>query len=128
VGEASLEEIDRVTLGGNHGWPCFEGTQFRGGNCGAVLPPLAEYGRNEGGSVTGGYVYRGSAIAGLTGRYVFGDFVSGRLFHIAADTQPTAVVTGGTATGLSIVAFAEDVAGELYVVDFGGALFRVRGP
>jgi glucose/arabinose dehydrogenase len=128
VGEASLEEIDRVALGGNHGWPCFEGTQFSGGNCGAVLPPVAEYGRNEGGSVTGGYVYRGSAIAGLTGRYVFGDFVSGRLFHIAGDTQPTAVVTGGIATGLSIVSFAEDVAGELYAVDFGGALFRVRGP
>ena len=75
--------------------------------------------------MTGGYVYRGTAIPGLAGRYVFGDFVSGALWHIAADTQPTMVMGAGFQTGLSIASFGEDVAGELYVVHYGGQLYRV---
>ena len=76
--------------------------------------------------MTGGFVYRGTAIAGLQGRYVFADFVSGRLWHIAVDTQPTLRVTGGTPTGLNISSFGEDVAGELYVLDHsGGGIYRL---
>jgi glucose/arabinose dehydrogenase len=129
VGQNAVEEIDRVTLGGNYGWRCFEGTRATGLACGAaqnLLPPVAEYGRSEGGSVTGGYVYRGAAIAELFGRYVFGDFVSGRLWHIAGDTPPTAVMSGGLETGLNIASFGEDVAGELYIVHYGGQLYRLR--
>ena len=129
VGQNALEEIDRVTLGGNYGWRCFEGTRATGLVCGPAqgpLPPIAEYGRNEGRSVTGGNVYRGTAIAGLFGRYVFGDFVSGQLWHIAGDTQPTVAMTGGAATGLNIASFGEDVAGELYIVDYGGGIYRLR--
>jgi glucose/arabinose dehydrogenase len=58
---------------------------------------------------------------------VFGDFITGRLWHIADDTQPTAVVTGGIATGLSISSFGEDEDGELYIVHYGGRLHRVIG-
>src|SRR5688572_22613366 len=128
VGQGAREEIDRVTLGGNYGWRCAEGTLATGLPCGPaqnLLAPVAEYGRTEGASVTGGYVYRGSAIAGLAGRYVFGDFVSGRLFSIASDTQPTLTVTGGVATGLSISSFGEGIDGELYVVHYGGQLYRL---
>jgi glucose/arabinose dehydrogenase len=130
VGQGALEEIDRVTLRGNYGWRCLEGTQATGLACGtepALIPPVAEYGRSEGAAVTGGYVYRGSAIPGLRGRYVFGDFVSGQLWHIAADTQPTMRMTAGFSTGLNISSFAEDVAGEVYVVDYGGGLYRLTG-
>jgi hypothetical protein len=130
VGQGALEEIDRVTLRGNYGWRCFEGTQATGLACGAepaLIAPVAEYGRSEGAAVTGGYVYRGSAIPGLRGRYVFGDFVSGQLWHIAADTQPTVRMTAGFSTGLNISSFAEDVAGEVYVVDYGGGLYRLTG-
>ena len=129
VGQAAREEIDRVTLGGNYGWRCIEGTLATGLPCGPgqnLLPPIAEYGRTEGASVTGGYVYRGSAIPGLAGRYVFADFVSGRLFNIASDTQPTLTVTGGVETGLNISSFGEGVDGELYVVHYiPGQLYRV---
>ena len=128
VGQGALEEIDRIVRGGNYGWRCFEGTRDTGFDCGArnaVLPPVAEYGRDLGRSVTGGFVYRGTAIDGLAGRYVFGDFITGRLWHIAADTTPTLVVTGGAETGLSIAAFAEDLDGELYLVDYAGELYRV---
>jgi glucose/arabinose dehydrogenase len=129
VGQGAIEEIDRVTLGGNYGWRCFEGTRPTGLPCGSAASlqaPVAEYDHSEGRSVTGGYVYRGSAIAGLQARYVFADFVSGRLWHIAIDTQPTLRVTGGTATGLNISSFAEDLAGELYVLDHsGGGIYRL---
>ena len=132
VGQGAREEVDRVVEGGNYGWRCLEGTQTYNSDCGpnasTSLAPVAEYGRAAGQSITGGYVYRGSAIAGLQGRYVFGDFITGRLWHIAADQGPTRVMTAddGSATGLAIASFAEDATGELYIVDYGGTLHRVR--
>jgi uncharacterized repeat protein (TIGR03806 family) len=130
VGQGAWEEIDRVTLGGNYGWRCREGAHsFNaacGPNAGSSIDPIAEYGRSEGYSVTGGYVYRGSNIPALAGRYVFGDFGSGRIWHIARDTPPTLQVTTGFDTGLNISSFAEDAAGEIYVVHFGGTLHRLR--
>ena len=59
---------------------------------------------------------------------MFGDFITGRLWHIAADQAPTRVMTAddGSATGLAIASFAEDATGELYIVDYGGTLHRVR--
>jgi glucose/arabinose dehydrogenase len=132
VGQGAREEVDRVVAGGNYGWRCLEGTQTYnpdcGPNAGTSLAPVAEYGRAAGQSITGGYVYRGAAIAGLQGRYVFGDFITGRLWHIAADQAPTRLMTAdeGSASGLAIASFAEDTAGELYIVDYGGTLHRLR--
>jgi glucose/arabinose dehydrogenase len=129
VGQDAIEEVDRVVLGGNYGWRCFEGTRNTGLACGTaqnLLPPVAEYGRRVGASITGGYVYRGSAIASLVGRYVFGDFVSGRILNIAESTPPTLSVTAtGLESGLSISSFAEGSDGELYVVHYGGTLYRI---
>jgi glucose/arabinose dehydrogenase len=128
VGQGALEEVDRVTLGGNYGWRCFEGTRNTGLACGSPpnpLPPVAEYGRSVGASITGGYVYRGSAVAPLVGRYVFGDFVSGRIFNIAGTTQPTLMLTDGFASGLNISSFGECNDGEIYVVNYGGELYRI---
>jgi glucose/arabinose dehydrogenase len=131
VGQGRLEEIDRVTRGGNYGWRCFEGTLPVGLPCGSepnLLAPVAEYGRNEGRSVTGGYVYRGSAMPSLAGRYVFGDYVTGRIWHIAGNTQPTAVMTGGFVAGFNISSFGEGNDGELHVVNYNdGQLFRLTG-
>ena len=132
VGQSALEEIDRVVSGGNYGWRCFEGTRAFNASCGpnaaGSRPPVAEYGRTAGQSVTGGYVYRGTAIPALVGRYVFGDFVTGRLWHVARDASPTLDVTqaAALATGLSIASFAEGLDGELYVVHYGGTLHRLR--
>jgi uncharacterized repeat protein (TIGR03806 family) len=130
VGQNAWEEINRVTAGGNYGWRCREGAHAFNASCGvnagSSIDPVAEYGRSEGYSVTGGYVYRGTAIPGLSGRYVFGDFGSGRIWNIARDTPQTLVVTTGLDTGLDIASFAQDAAGELYVVNFGGTLHRLR--
>lgn len=132
VGQNALEEVDRVTLGGNYGWRCFEGTNNTGLACGSPpnpLPPVAEYGRTVGRSTTGGYVYRGSTIAPLFGRYVFGDFITGRIFNIVGTAQPTLTLTDGFASGLAISSFGEDIDGELYVVDYtGGQLYRIISP
>jgi glucose/arabinose dehydrogenase len=130
VGQSALEEVDRVVRGGNYGWRCFEGTRSTGLNCGPVTaanPPVAEYGRSVGTTVTGGYVYNGTAVPELVGHYVFGDFGSGRMWAIAADTAPTLTMTNGAAfaSDLNISSFAEDNDGELYVVHHGGTLHRV---
>jgi glucose/arabinose dehydrogenase len=129
VGQGALEEVNRVVLGGNYGWRCFEGTRDTGLACGtsgaAHSAPVAEYGRDLGGSVTGGYVYRGSAQPRLAGRYIFGDFISGTVFNIPADQQPTLRVTGGLPSTLSISSFAESVDGEIFAVDYQGALYRI---
>jgi uncharacterized repeat protein (TIGR03806 family) len=129
VGQGAWEEINRITAGGNYGWRCREGAHdFNtacGPNAGSSIDPVAEYGRAQGYSVTGGYVYRGTAIPALVGRYVFGDFGSGRIWHIARDTPPTLQVTTGFSSGLNISSFAQDSAGEVYVVHMGGTLHRL---
>jgi len=130
VGQGAIEEVDRIVAGGNYGWRCFEGTQAYNSTCGpnaaASRPPVAQYTHTVGQSVTGGFVYRGSAIPALVGRYVFGDFVTGRIWHIARDTVPTLNVTTGFNSGLSIASFGQGNDGELYIVHYAGTLHRLR--
>jgi uncharacterized repeat protein (TIGR03806 family) len=138
VGESDFEEVSRVKRGGNYGWRCFEGTKDQsarwpsGAACATrtnLLPPVAEYTHELGHAVTGGYVYRGKAIPGLVGRYIFGDFTSGRIWDIPNDTKPTMTMTmtGALETGFNISTFAEDQDGELYFVHMYGGLYRITG-
>jgi len=129
VGQSAVEEVDRVDLGGNFGWRCFEGTRNTGLGCGTPGPtqlPVAQYGRDVGTTVIGGFVYRGSRLAGLVGRYIFGDFGSGLIFNIDARAQPVLEMTTGFSSGLNISSFGEGIDGELYVVHYGGQLFQIR--
>ncbi len=88
VGQSDWEEVDRIVAGGNYGWRFREGAHCFNppsgcpteNNGDALVDPDAEYDHGLGSSVTGGYVYRGTSIGSLLGRYVFGDFVSGRIF------------------------------------------------
>jgi len=134
VGQSTLEEVDKVVIGGNYGWRCFEGTNSFNSTCGpngaSAIAPVAQYGRTMGYSTTGGFVYRGSTIPNLQGRYVFGDFGSGNLWNIARDTPPTLTLTSSTqpaplSTGLQIASFAQDTDGELYIVHLGGTLHKI---
>jgi hypothetical protein len=129
VGENTREEIDVVVLGGNYGWRVFEGTHCTGVDpqrCGEAgfIAPVAEYTLAAGRcSVTGVYVYRGHAGTLPAGAYVFGDFCSGEIFLLDGGTDGLLL-----ATGLAISSFGEDEAGELYVVDLGGAVHRLAKP
>ena len=129
VGQNAVEEVDRVNLAGNYGWRCFEGTSNTGRPCGTpgqTTLPVAQYGRSVGASVTGGYVYRGTRHQGLVGRYIFADFVSGRIFNIDAAAQGVLDMGGGFLSGLSISSFGEGIDGELFVVDYNGGLYHIR--
>jgi glucose/arabinose dehydrogenase len=131
VGQSSWEEVDRVVAGGNYGWRFREGAHCFEPATGCptevdgqpLIDPVAEYDRGLGGSVTGGYVYRGTANPGLVGRYVFGDFSSGRIFGFdpASSSRTPDVLLE---SGLSISSFAEDADGEIYVIDYSGGLYR----
>ena len=84
-----------------------------------LVDPITEYDHNQGRSIIGGYVYRGSAVPGLVGQYIFADFSSGRIWAVPADSPTGTTPTEIAITGLSIAAFGEGVDGELYVIDYG---------
>lgn len=129
VGQNEWEEVNRVVRGGNYGWRCREGAHPFNSNCGPaqnLIEPVAEYSHADGASITGGYVYRGNRIPSLVGRYVFGDFGSGRIWHIPRETQPTLRVTTGLNAEILISAFGEGLDGELIYSQYGaGTLWRI---
>jgi glucose/arabinose dehydrogenase len=129
VGQGAWEEIDLIRRGGNYGWNLMEGTHCfpPGTQCdpeGLILP-IAEYGRREGISVTGGYVYRGSRPGELWGAYLFGDFGSGRIWTLTPGPGGAWSRRLLVDTDLNLSSFGEDEGGELYVVGFGGTIHRM---
>ena len=132
VGQSAFEEIDRVQRGGNYGWDCREGTSpfnSPAASCTTVsglVDPVHQYGRSLGSSVTGGYVYRGGAIPGLVGSYLFADFGTGRIWRLIATTGGGFTAEELLDTSLSIASFGQGNDGELYVVDIaGGGLHKI---
>ena len=169
VGQNNVEEIDRVIKGGNYGWAIKEGdflfnriTSALGtaGTVGARSPgdplglidpisgPLGtlEYDHGDGISITGGFVYRGSAIPSLFGKYVFGDLAlrgapvraDGRLFYADLETGEIKefllpqFASGSLPNGLTVHGFGEDASGELYALvtntpanGTGGIVFQI---
>jgi glucose/arabinose dehydrogenase len=129
VGQGDWEEIDRVTISMNYGWNVREGAHCFNppSGCGTnFVDPITEYSHSLGNSVTGGYVYRGAGIPDLEGTYVYGDFGSGRIFGVPANSAQGTVGVELLDTTHSIASFAEDLDGELYVIDYGnGQLFQI---
>jgi len=144
VGQNIWEEVDfqpSTSPGGeNYGWRLMEGNHCYNPseNCdpGGLTYPIYEY--SHGGSpfrcsVTGGYVYRGSAIPDLQGRYFFADYCSAQIWSFLYDGNNVTELIDRTAElapgeGLSIddiSSFGEDAFGELYIVDIGGEVFKI---
>ncbi|WP_216328462.1 PQQ-dependent sugar dehydrogenase [Deinococcus aestuarii] len=132
VGQNEFEEVDRqprASRGGeNYGWRVREGRSCfnppNGCRTEGLTDPVLQYGRTEGQSITGGYVYRGNAVPALKGRYVFGDFGSGNVWAAPTAGQNWNKVRIGQVQNPS--AFGEDEAGELYVVEYGsGRVLRL---
>ena len=130
VGQGEWEEIDLIELGGNYGWDAKEGTRCYDTNpCdqGPWIDPIVEYDHSNGNrSVTGGYVYRGSAIESLRGIYVFADYATGRVWGIFPNEQTNQPeMRELMETGQPISSFGEGQNGELYIVHYNGVLARI---
>ncbi len=129
VGQNSWEEIDLIVKGGNYGWNIREGAHpFRSGEAqDPMIDPVAEYPQRSGReivglSVTGGYVYRGRQVPGLYGAYVYGDYVTGRIWALRYENGSVRSHREIFAPPpqVFITSFGEDSEGELYVVSFDG--------
>jgi glucose/arabinose dehydrogenase len=151
VGHNDREELDiepppppftSLPGGRNYGWPCREGTLCTGYmTCTCPSPSLAEpmfeYPRTTGRCITGGYVYRGQAIAGLRGTYIFADFQDNKVFTLYPTRAPAGWINGvagfrertaevGNGAIAQPVSLGEDAAGEVYILSFsGGTVHRV---
>lgn len=135
VGQGAWEEIDfqpRHSPGGrNYGWRIFEGTHCFNPSTGCSLaghtPPVLEYAHDSTGgfSVTGGYRYRGSGLPALVGYYVYGDYVSGRIWGASPDGAGNWTTTQ-IASLSNLSTFGEDEFGELYAANLNaGTVMRV---
>jgi glucose/arabinose dehydrogenase len=136
VGQNAWEEVDvqraGVPGGTNFGWNRMEGTHCYQPSSGCASPdltlPVAEYGHDQGCTVIGGVVDRGTTQRALTGGYLFADYCSGRVWAIDPSTNDTRKPTVVAETDHSFAAFGEDEAGDVYAVDIGaGSLLRVTG-
>lgn len=147
VGQSAREEINRMRPGDagvNYGWAVREGTaSYTGADSSDYTPPVAEYSHNTtpslGRSITGGYVYRGN-IGPIRNHYIFGDFISGNVWSVPVSSltvgqtlqsdqftrlNPDLVPDAGTLSSIS--SFGRDNDGEIYIVSYGGSIFRIEG-
>ena len=133
VGQDDYEEVTVLLsangggAGANLGWRLREGLHaYAGAEPAAHADPVWEYGHTDGCSVTGGFVYRGSAIAELYGAYVFGDYCTSRLWAIQISTGEVEFADlGAPVPGGALASFAEDQAGELYAMSLEGTVSRL---
>jgi glucose/arabinose dehydrogenase len=123
VGQNKREEIDLIIKGGNYGWRLKEGADCYNPSSGCeeagLIEPIHDYAQGSGDrSVTGGYVYRGTAIPELVGRYIYGDYVSGRIWALELDgdkKRSNAVLLENQG---NISAFGQDAKGEIYFLSY----------
>lgn len=126
VGQNLYEEINLIRKGGNYGWNRREGLHpFGARGSGArkdFIDPIWEYHHDIGKSITGGTVYRGSQVPELNGHYVYGDYVSGRVWGLKYDDKKARVVANRPIQGpnLPVYSFGEDEKGEMYMLTATG--------
>ncbi|MBI5136109.1 MAG: PQQ-dependent sugar dehydrogenase [Nitrospirae bacterium] len=136
VGQDDWEEINHQPADGkggeDYGWSHMEGrhcfpppSTSSKRSCDHGTLPVAEYGHDEGCSVTGGYVYRGTLIPRLEGVYLYADYCSGHVWGLTRDGDAF-LPARYLETDLRISSFGEDEAGELYLLDHrGGGVYRI---
>ena len=130
VGQNAYEEIDIIAKGGNYGWNTMEGKHCfepsRNCNTSGLLMPIWEYNRSEGISVTGGFVYRGSILKGLIGKYIFADYGSGNIWALDPSNVNNPLVTKLSTSDLHIASFGVDQNNELYMCAFDGKIYHFK--
>ncbi|MGZ8868430.1 MAG: PQQ-dependent sugar dehydrogenase [Thermoanaerobaculia bacterium] len=134
VGQGDWEEVNfqaATSIGGeNYGWRRLEGTHCfnpsSGCNTGNLVLPVIEYNHSGGAcSVTGGYVYRGASSPRLQGMYIYGDYCNGRIWAATRNGTAAPTIRELLDTQFFISTFGEDMNGELYVANHGGAVYRL---
>lgn len=135
VGQDSFEEVDMLTPqqgGSNMGWNLREGTHPFSMACSQIgstlTDPIFDYDHTQGDqTVIGGHVYHGGKMPALVGTYVFGDFISGRLWSLTKNGQSWTRTNLFTTAGADLAAIGEDQAGELYLARYSsGVVARVH--
>ncbi|MEO6595447.1 MAG: PQQ-dependent sugar dehydrogenase [Planctomycetota bacterium] len=135
VGQNRLEEVDRLVKGGNYGWNFMEASEVftprrgEGTMPEGMIAPIAEYDRKSGLSITGGYIYRGKRVPELQGFFVYGDFMTCRMWACKEDrTAGKHTVVTLPRAPMQPSSFAEEPDGELLMTGFNGrkgAIFRL---
>ena len=140
VGQSALEEINFLPnaelsksqgspqAAFNFGWNYYEGSASFSGTPPSglnAIAPVAEYSHQEGCSVTGGVVYRGSKLPEWQGIYFFGDYCSGRIWGLLPDGQGDWILKVLFEDQGRIASFGEDEAGEIYLVDHAGSVSQL---
>lgn len=127
VGQNRIEEVDRLVKGGNYGWNPMEGSEIftlrrtKTPMPDGLIAPIAEYPHKDGLSVTGGHVYRGQRIAGLAGFFVYGDFMTMRVWACREDrTVGKHRILRLSRAPMQLASFAEEPDGELLVMGWNG--------
>ena len=129
VGQSRFEEVNVVERGGNYGWRLKEGSRSFDGPVRArgLIDPVHQYGREQGQSITGGYVYGGSELPGLAGAYIFGDYASRRIWALGPNHRPGSKRIRLGRAPCRIASFGEDRLGELYILCLEGRILRLKG-
>ena len=130
--------MDIIEKGGNYGWRIREGAHDLHSieNPPKMIDPIFEYNHNKtAASITGGFVYRGSAIPALKGWYIFGDYSFGKIWAIKYEPGKTVAVEvlidpndpqkKGSTRPTQPSAFGYDAAGELYLCDINGPIYKI---
>jgi uncharacterized repeat protein (TIGR03806 family) len=132
VGQGAREEVDIIEAGENHGWRVYEGNLAYDDSLN-TLPvsaftfPVLDYGRSDGRAVIGGYVYRGTRVPSLQGRYLYGDYGTGNIWALDWDAGSASVTANELiANAGGVTSFGEDTSADVHVVTGGGTLYQFR--
>lgn len=136
VGQDLWEEVDFRAAGrldrlANYGWSRYEGystysSGHRYSHAGAQVKPVLVYSHAHGCSVTGGFVYRGTAVRAARGRYFYGDYCTGTIWSFRVGKHGRASRSAVSGRVPSVSSFGVDGHGELYAVSLGGTLYELR--
>jgi glucose/arabinose dehydrogenase len=132
VGQNAYEEIDFTPRSSpgleNYGWDVYEGNhdfEDKQPGQGKLVSPVYEYSHDEGCSVTGGYVYRGSRVPAAQGRYFFGDYCSGTVWSLVIRNGKASDVRRHSFRVDSLSSFGQGAGGQLYLVSHEGTIYRL---
>lgn len=129
VGWELWELLFRVERGGNYGWSIREGRQPIRNDLspgpGQIISPIADHPHTEARSITGGFVCEGDRLPELKGHYIYGDYVTGKIWSVKREGEQISPPHEIADTSLAIITFGLDENGDLLIVDYAGGIYRL---